>query len=159
MYQTFIGIDPGATGAIASISPNGIHFIDCPTIKVSGKTKPNPTLMASELKQLVKLNSIIIIENVHAMPGQGVSSMFSFGMGYGCWLGIIAALNIPVEFVTPQTWKKHYGLSTDKEASRVKALQLFPSQAADLKLKKHHGRAEALLLAEYLKRKLLISVA
>lgn len=158
-YQNFIGIDPGLSGAIASISPAGIHFIDCPTIKQNGKTKPNPTLMASELKQLVTLNSIIIIENVHAMPGQGVSSMFSFGMGYGVWLGIVAALNIPVEFVTPQCWKKYYGLSTDKESSRVKALQLFPNEANNLKLKKHHGRAEALLLAEYLRRKLLISVA
>lgn len=152
-YQTFIGIDPGATGAIAAISPTGITFIDCPVVKMSGKTKPNPTLMASELKQLITPDSIIIIENVHAMPGQGVTSMFSFGMGYGCWLGIITALNIPVEFISPQSWKKYYGLSTDKEASRVKALQLFPCQAAELKLKKHHGRAEALLLAEYLRRK------
>jgi len=158
-YQTFIGIDPGLSGAIAAISPIGINFIDCPTIKVNGKTKPNPTLMASELKQLVTLNSIIIIENVHSMPGQGVSSMFSFGMGYGVWLGIVAALNIPVEFVSPQCWKKYYGLGTDKEASRVKALQLFPNEANNLKLKTHHGRAEALLLAEYLRRKLSINAA
>ena len=158
-YQNFIGIDPGLSGAIASISPAGITFIDCPIIKVSGKTKPNPTLMASELSQLVTPNSIIIIENVHAMPGQGVTSMFSFGMGYGCWLGIIAALNIPVEFVTPQCWKKYYNLGPDKESSRVTALQLFPSQANELKLKKHHGRAEALLLAEFLRRKLSVKIA
>ncbi|MFM6209945.1 hypothetical protein, partial [Planktothrix sp.] len=137
MYQTFIGIDPGATGAIASLSPTGITFIDCPVIKKqNGKTKPNPTLMATELKQLITPDSIIIIENVHAMPGQGVSSMFSFGMGYGCWLGIIAALNIPVEFVTPQCWKKYYNLGPDKEASR----------------------AAALLLAEFLRRKLSVNV-
>ncbi len=158
-YQTFIGIDPGATGAIASLSPTGITFIDCPVIKQNGKTKPNPTLMASELSQLVTLDSIIIIENVHAMPKQGTVSMFSFGMGYGVWLGIIAALNIPVEFVTPQTWKKYYNLGPDKEASRAAALQLFPSQANELKLKKHHGRAEALLLAEFLRRKLSVKIA
>lgn len=158
-YQNFIGIDPGATGAIASLSPTGITFIDCPTIKQNGKTKPNPTLMASELSQLVTPNSIIIIENVHAMPNQGTVSMFSFGMGYGVWLGIIAALNIPVEFVTPQCWKKYYNLGPDKEASRAAALQLFPSQANELKLKKHHGRAEALLLAEYLRRKLSVNAA
>ncbi|MGL4498487.1 MAG: hypothetical protein ACRCU2_05435 [Planktothrix sp.] len=115
--------------------------------------------MAAELKKLATPNSIIIIENVHAMPGQGVTSMFSFGMGYGIWLGIIAALSIPVEFVTPQTWKKHYSLGSDKESSRVTALQLFPSQSENLKLKKHHGRAEALLLAEFLRRKLLTIVA
>lgn len=159
MYQTFIGIDPGVSGAIASISPTGIQFIDCPIIKVSGKTKPNPTLMASELKRLITSDSIIIIEAVHALPGQGVTSMFSFGMGYGVWLGIIAALAVPVEFVSPQTWKKHYSLGSDKEASRGKALQLFPSQADELKLKKHHGRAEALLLAEFLRRRLSVKMA
>lgn len=158
-YQTFIGIDPGATGAVATISPTGITFVDCPIIKVKGRTKPNPTLMAMELKKLATPNSIVIIENVHAMPNQGVVSMFSFGMGYGVWLGIIAALNIPVEFVTPQLWKKYYSLGSDKEASRVAALQLFPNQSENLKLKKHHGRAEALLLAEFLRRKLLTNVA
>lgn len=152
-YQNFIGIDPGLSGAIAIISSSGIRFFDCPTIKVNGKTKPNPTLMASELKSWASPNSIVIIENVHAMPGQGVSSMFSFGMGYGVWLGIVAALSIPLEFVSPQCWKKYYGLGTDKESSRVTALQLFPNEADNLKLKKHHGRAEALLLAEYLRRK------
>ncbi|MFM6207166.1 hypothetical protein, partial [Planktothrix sp.] len=114
---------------------------------------------ASELRRLIPPDSIIILESVHAMPGQGVSSMFSFGLGYGVWLGIVAALNVPIEFVTPQAWKKYYSLGPDKEASRVKALQLFPSQASELKLKKHHGRAEALLLAEYLRRKLLVNVA
>ena len=164
MTNTFIGIDPGITGAIASISLDGtIKFIDCPTTtttskaagKSKSKTKLNPTLMATELSQLVNPNSIIIIENIHAMPGQGVASMFNFGMGYGIWLGIIAALNIPVELITPQAWKKYFGLiGTNKDASREKALQLFPSQSQELKLKKHHGRADALLLAEYLRRRL-----
>ena len=164
MTNTFIGIDPGITGAIAYISLDGtIKFIDCPTTtttsKAAGKSKSkaklNPTLMATELSQLVNPNSIIIIENIHAMPGQGVASMFNFGMGYGIWLGIIAALNIPVELITPQAWKKYFGLiGTNKDASREKALQLFPSQSQELKLKKHHGRADALLLAEYLRRRL-----
>lgn len=157
--KSFIGIDPGITGAIASISSQGIQFIDCPIIKISGQTKPNPTLMASELKRLATHNSIVIIESVHAMPKQGVCSMFSFGMGYGVWLGIIAALNIPVEFVTPQSWKKYYRLGSDKEASRAMALQLFPNESDNLKLKKHHGRAEALLLAEYLRRRVAVKVA
>ena len=79
--------------------------------------------------------------------------------GYGVWLGIVAALSVPVEFVTPQCWKKYYNLGPDKEASRAAALQLFPSQANELKLKKHHGRAEALLLAEFLRRKLSVKIA
>lgn len=153
MANTFIGIDPGISGAIASISPSGIEFVDCPTIKQNGKNRPNSTLMASELRRLAVPDSIAIIEIVHAMPGQGVSSMFSFGMGYGIWLGLLSGLDIPFEMITPQTWKKHFNLSGDKEASRMKALQLFPTEAHELKLKKHHGRAEALLLAEYLRRK------
>ena len=158
-YSTFIGIDPGASGAIAAINPSGISFTDCPTIKTKGKTQPNPTLMATELKRLATPDSILIIEAVHALPGQGVTSMFNFGMGYGVWLGAIAALGIPHELVTPQQWKKQFGLGSDKEASRIVALQLFPLASAELKLKKHHGRAEALLLAEYLRRKLTAKTA
>lgn len=154
MTKTFIGIDPGNTGAACSISSNGeIKFLDCPTIKIGGKVRPNPTLMASGLKEMITFNTHLIIESVHAMPGQGVTSMFTFGMGFGIWLGIIAALGVPMELATPQAWKKAYGLISDKEAARAKALQLFPCQSGSLKSKKHHGRAEALLLAEYLRRK------
>lgn len=155
MTNTFIGIDPGATGAVCSLSSNGeIKFLDCPVIKIGGKTRPNATLMASGLKELITPNTRLIIESVHAMPKQGVASTFNFGMGFGIWLGVIASLEIPVELVTPQVWKKYFGLiGTNKDASREKALQLFPGQSQELKLKKHHGRAEALLLAEYLRRK------
>lgn len=189
MINTFIGIDPGKTGAIAIISPSGIKLIDCPVIETETKvkskkpnltlidqlvdkgtvkskakpkakpktkitTKSSPALMASELAQSITSNSIIAIESVHSMPGQGVRSTFDFGMNFGIWLGVIAALNIPMELVTPQEWKKHYGLiGKDKDASRIIAVQLFPQMAMELKLKKYNGRAEALLLAEYLRRK------
>ena len=154
MTKTFIGIDPGATGAVCSLTSDGeIKFLDCPVIKISGKNRPNATLMATGLKEFVTINTHLIIENVHAMPKQGVSSTFNFGMGFGIWLGIIAAIGIPMEFTTPQAWKKSYGLGSDKESARAKALELFPCQANNLKLKKHHGRAEALLLAEYLRRR------
>jgi crossover junction endodeoxyribonuclease RuvC len=181
MINTFIGIDPGKTGGVAIISPSGIKLIDCPVIEIKTKvkskkpnltlfdqladkgtvksktkitTKSNPALMASELAQLVTSNSIIAIESVHSMPGQGVRSTFDFGMNFGIWLGVIAALNIPMELVPPQEWKKHYGLiGKDKDASRIIAVQLFPQMAMELKLKKYNGRAEALLLAEYLRRK------
>jgi crossover junction endodeoxyribonuclease RuvC len=117
-------------------------------------TKSSPALMASELAQSITSNSTIAIESVHSMPGQGVRSTFDFGMNFGIWLGVIAALNIPMELVTPQEWKKHYGLiGKDKDASRIIAVQLFPQMAMELKLKKYNGRAEALLLAEYLRRK------
>jgi crossover junction endodeoxyribonuclease RuvC len=136
------------------------QLVDKGTVKSKAKpktkitTKSNPALMASELAQSITSNSIIAIESVHSMPGQGVRSTFDFGMNFGIWLGVIAALNIPMELVTPQEWKKHYGLiGKDKDASRIIAVQLFPQMAMELKLKKYNGRAEALLLAEYLRRK------
>ena len=88
------------------------------------------------------------------MPKQGVSSSFCFGEGKGMWEGILAALNIPVELVSPQRWKKEImaDQGKDKSAARFKAMALFPSLADQLKLVKHDGRAEALLLAEYGRR-------
>jgi len=108
-----------------------------------------------DLKHTAILNNISMVcalEKVHAMPGQGVTSMFSFGEGYGVWQGILAGLQIPFDLVAPQTWKKHTmrDCSKEKGASMVKALQLYPQ--ADIRLKKHHGRADALLIAEYLRR-------
>ncbi len=89
-----------------------------------------------------------ILEESQPMPGQGVKSMFTIGLGFGAWLALLAALEIPYERVRPTVWKRALKLpGKDKEAARLKAQQLFPS--ADLQLKKHHGRAEALLLADF----------
>ena len=154
-----IGIDPGLTGAVAAILPDkAIDFHDCPTLKLGNKTVVNPAGMAALLIQYQKLDSALLvgIEKIHSMPGQGVASTFTFGEGYGCWLGILAALGISHELVTPQAWKKGMmdGQAKDKDGSRVVALRLFPEVAEKLRLKKHHGRADALLLAEYLRRNL-----
>ena len=81
------------------------------------------------------------------MPGQGTRSMFTIGYGYGLWIGVLATLQIPYTNVRPGIWKRALTLGKDKEASRLRAMQLYPG--ADLRLKKHHGRAEALLLAAY----------
>jgi crossover junction endodeoxyribonuclease RuvC len=81
------------------------------------------------------------------MPGQGTRSMFTVGLGYGLWLGVLGALRIPYTAVRPAVWKRSIGPSKDKEASRLRAQQLYPG--ADLRRKKDHGRAEALLLASY----------
>jgi hypothetical protein len=90
----------------------------------------------------------VVIEASQAMPGQGTRSMFTTGYGYGLWLGILAALALPYTPVRPVVWKKAFSsLGKDKEAARLRAQQLFPS--ADLRLRKHHGRAESLLLAYY----------
>ena len=155
----FIGIDPGLIGAVAMIDDSPIvHIWDTPTITVQGaKKKKRHYLMQEMLKIFTDLKlkpgeCTAVIEQVNAMPGQGVTSMFSMGFGLGAWHMLLAALNIPFVQVRPQEWKKAYGLhGKDKNGSIVRAKQLFPT--SDIHLVKHDGRAEALLLAEYLRRR------
>lgn len=165
---TFVGIDPGISGAIAVVSWRGkyLEVYDTPsTIVKSGKKKKHLHLEAEMVRILEGIRNryeirLVGLENVHAMPfklhgrTQGVSSMFNMGTGFGLWLGIIAALKLPLERVEPRVWKKSIGIPTgsEKEGSRVRALQLFPK--APLERKKHHGRADAILLALYLHRKM-----
>lgn len=153
-----LGIDPGLTGAIAAITSAGnIELHDCPILNVGKKHTCNPAGMAAILRgyQDSSEGLLVGIEKVHSMPGQGVASTFCFGEGYGVWLGILAALGIRHELITPQAWKKSLmnGQVKDKDASRLVALRLFPEVCEQLKLKRHHGRADALLIAEYLRRK------
>jgi len=157
-----VGIDPGLTGAVAILSPHGqldVAVYDCPiTQVVKGKSKKNeylPYAMAELLAGLPPDSTHVYIEKVGAMPGQGVTSMFNFGKGFGLWIGIIAALKLPVTFVTPQAWKKELMAGMrDKDAARIRAMELFPDMSEQLKRKKDIGRADALLIAEYGRRKL-----
>lgn len=154
----FIGIDPGLDGALAAIQEDGsvIAVEDTPTLTVKGKKNKrhyNVSEMYRNLRITVAAEGQrgvrVALENVHAMPGQGVSSMFSMGYGLGLWRGIIAALDLPLTMVEPVVWKRQMGLiGKDKAASVVLAQQRFPT--ADLRRKKDHGRADALLLALYL---------
>ena len=159
----YIGIDPGLSGAVAvlwdSLSfPSGVGAVvnDTPTAQVDGKNKylvPAMALLLSSYKD--KQDEVLaVLENVHSMPKQGVASSFCFGEGKGMWEGILAAYNIPTEMVSPQRWKKEImaDQGKDKSAARFKAMALFPSLADQLKLVKHDGRAEALLMAEYARR-------
>jgi len=153
-----IGIDPGQTGAVAVILGNGaVHLHDTPTESVKkgkgNKTEYLPSAMADIIADYEKHDIHVFLESVHSMPGQGVSSTFNFGKGYGIWIGILAALNIPYTLVTPQAWKKVMMLgNSDKDAARGRAQQLFPESSKELSLKKHIGRADALLIAEYGRR-------
>ena len=163
-----IAIDPGKTGAVAAYSRTWVVH-DCPTVEIkSGRTKKevaDPTLMAALLWEIVRGfghregqgDIQVFIEKVHAMPKQGVSSSFNFGMGYGAWQGIIAAMQLSVTFVTPQAWGEVMlqGMAKgDKQAGRLRALQLFPYLAEELKLKKNDGRGDALCIGEYGRRTL-----
>lgn len=161
-----IGIDPGITGAVAIINNDSdyiaLHDTPCIAVKKSnGKIKNEylPGGMAELLAPLAALHYTkkdtveAFIEQVASAPGQGVASMFGFGKGYGIWLGILAAFKIPYSLVIPQRWKKELMLGkTDKDVARIRAQELFPQCCPQLNLKKHIGRADALLIAEYGRR-------
>ncbi len=143
-----IGIDPGISGAIAKLNDNNsfIGVYDMPVMPGTGKRQQ---VNAAELAKIIRLDGgIAFVERVSAMPKQGVSSMFSFGCSYGIVLGVLAALQIPVVLVTPQSWKKKAGISgKDKDYARTLAQQLYPQ--AELGRKKDIGRADALLIARF----------
>jgi len=155
--MNIIGIDPGVTGAVAIISRSGVGLYDTPTALVKVGKTARTEYMPAEMAALLRgeRNAHVFIEKVGAMPGQGVTSMFGFGKGFGLWLGILSALEIPYTLVTPQAWKKLMmsGMA-DKDAARTRAQQLFPGAAAALSRKKDIGRADALLIAEYGRRTL-----
>lgn len=154
--KSIVGIDPGITGAVAiHWSNNVITIEDTPNIqmkKAGGKMKTDymPAEMVGLLKKLDPENTHVFIESVHSMPGQGVSSTFGFGKGFGIWIGILAALGLPYTFVTPQAWKKKQMLGMqDKDAARIRAQQMYPAAAPMLMRKKDCGRADALLIMDY----------
>lgn len=164
MADIYIGIDPGKTGAIAVLKFNELDrpdLIDCP---IMGKEVDIPGIVAildNYLQWATPPRLFVAIEKAQVMPlklvkkkSQGSVSMFRYGVAYGIYLGIINAFKIPFMEVHPQTWKKEFGLiKQPKEASVVVAKQLFPLCQAGIHLKKHHGRAEALLIAEYARRR------
>jgi crossover junction endodeoxyribonuclease RuvC len=153
----YIGIDPGLTGAVAIIEENGaIRLFDTPTLTVKSGKKLHRQMDGAQIVDLLMREigigrSTTVLEKVSAMPGQGVSSTFNFGMGYGMWQGILVALRQPYTLVHPATWKKRLmaDMGKEKEASIVRAKQLYPFIASQLSRKMDHGRADALLLAHY----------
>lgn len=153
----FIGIDPGLTGAVAVIGDSFVDVYDIPTVANGAgrvKSEVSGLLLAQLIRRLGQLGSLhALLERTASMPGQGVASMFSMGVSRGVVLGVLGALAVPYIEAAPATWKKAYGLiGADKDQSRRVALQLYPSLATQLARVKDHNRAEAVLLADYLKR-------
>lgn len=148
-----IGVDPGASGAIAIIESNGklVHVFDMPSVEIitGGKAKKrvSPEMLAAELRLYADQGAVAYVEQVGAMPGQGVSSMFAFGQAFGIVLGVMAGLAIPTQTVTPGKWKKDMKLNGGKDASRAKAAQVWPASAGEFKRVKDDGKAEAALIA------------
>jgi len=150
-----IGIDPGISGAISIIENKKIlEVYDTPTM-IDGK-KNKRQINSAQVTNIIKerLNTekevIAIVEQVNAMPGQGVTSMFNFGQSFGVIKGICAALSVPIYFVRPTKWKKHFNLiKTNKDASRTKVIEAYPEISSKLHRKKDSNRADAILIALY----------
>lgn len=148
----FIGVDPGLKGAIASLSDcdDECRVWDMPTMPWGKSGKRAVSLVDVRVRVIGSLNvnrGTAFIERVSAMPKQGVVSMFSLGMSMYGVAGVFEGAMWPVQFVESRTWKKFFGLDANKANSLALARELFPW--ADLRLKKHDGRAEALLIARY----------
>ena len=150
-----IGVDPGINGAISIVENKKILDVyDTPTMIDGKKNKRqiNSAQVSNIFKERLKLNKevIVVVEQVNAMPGQGVTSMFNFGQSFGVIKGICAALNIPIHFVRPAKWKKHFNLiKTNKDASRTKVIESYPEISSKLHRKKDSNRADAILIALY----------
>ena len=152
-----IGIDPGISGSICFFQEGEIKdAINMPTMIEGKKNKKqvNGAQIFNEISkriiQIDKKNIRVIIEQVSAMPGQGVTSMFNFGQSFGILKGICSAMQLPMYFVRPAKWKKYFNLiNSEKDASRTKAIEIFPYFSANLSKKKDSNKADAILIASF----------
>lgn len=148
-----LGIDPGLSGALALYNGNELKTFEMPIIKpkkgIKGKKSIDGYGLARMIDSWAKDIEFAIIEQVHSMPNQSMSSMFNFGEGYGRVKGIIEANFIPLKFVSPQTWKGNLQVSKDKNKSRERASEIFPKFSNQWCKVKWDGRAEAAMIAYY----------
>ncbi len=152
-----IGIDPGIAGAICFFEKGEIlDVIDMPTMAEGKKNKRqvNGRQIFNEISARIKNYQIddinVVVEQVSAMPGQGVTSMFNFGQSFGIIKGICSAMQLPIFFVRPAKWKKHFDLiNSQKDASRTKAIEIFPKISSILSKKKDANKADAILIASF----------
>ena len=150
-----IGIDPGISGSICFFQDGKIiDVVEMPTMTEGKKNKKqvNGSQIFNEIsfriKKLDKNDIKVVIEQVSAMPGQGVTSMFNFGQSFGILKGICSAMQLPMYFVRPAKWKKYFGLlNSEKDASRTKAIEMFPYFNSQLYKKKDSNKAEAILIS------------
>ena len=152
-----IGIDPGISGSICFFEDGKIiDVIEMPTMTEGKKNKKqvNGSQIYNEFLTrigLIKKNEVrVVIEHVSAMPGQGVTSMFNFGQSFGILKGICSAMQLPMYFVRPAKWKKYFSLiNSEKDASRTRAIEIFPYFSSQLSKKKDSNKADAILIASF----------
>ena len=150
-----IGIDPGVSWAISVIENKKVlEAYEMPTMIDGKKNKKqvNGAQVTNIIKERLEKDKevIVVVEHVNAMPGQGVTSMFNFGQSFGVIKGVCSALSIPIYFVRPTKWKKHFNLiKTHKDASRTKVIEVYPEISSKLSRKKDSNKADAILIARY----------
>lgn len=146
------GLDPGLRGGIAFLLPDGTcDAFDMPVLRLDRGGKAKSDIDAHALAELFwkRHATHVFIEQVNAMPGQGTTSMFAFGKGYGIAIGVLSAIAVPMTFVSPVRWKRALQVPAAKDGARARASQLLPQAASQWSLAKHEGRAEAALIALY----------
>ena len=152
-----IGIDPGISGSICFFQDGKIiDVVEMPTMAEGKKNKKqvNGSQIFNEIsvriKELDKSDIKVVVEQVSAMPGQGVTSMFNFGQSFGILKGICSAMQLPIYFVRPAKWKKYFNLiNSEKDASRTRAIEIFPYFSSHLSRKKDSNKADAILIASF----------
>ena len=150
-----VGIDPGLSGAIAILENNKVlNIFDMPVMAEGKKNKRQ--LNSAQLVRIIKDSTkpdaeiAVVVEQVNAMPGQGVTSMFNFGQTFGAIKGVCAALELPIFFVRPSKWKKHFELiNSSKDSSRTKVIEMYPSLSSQLAKKKDVNKSDAILIARF----------
>ena len=150
-----VGIDPGLSGAIAILKENKVLGIFDMPVMAEGK-KNKKQLNSAQLVNILQENiqdkeeTAVVVEQVNAMPGQGVTSMFNFGQTFGAIKGVCAALELPIFFVRPSKWKKHFELiNSSKDSSRTKVIEMYPSLSNQLSKKKDVNKSDAILIARF----------
>ncbi len=152
-----IGIDPGISGSICFFKDGKILDVIEMPIMIEGKKNKkqvNGSQIFNEISKRVNdvqnKNVRVIVEQVSAMPGQGVTSMFNFGQSFGILKGICSAMQLPIYFVRPAKWKKYFNLlNSEKDASRTRAIEIFPYFSSQLSKKKDSNKADAILIASF----------
>ncbi len=151
-----IGIDPGISGSICFFEDGKIiEVIEMPVMTEGKKNKKQVNGSQIYNEFLKRINNKdddirVVIEQVSAMPGQGVTSMFNFGQSYGILKGICSAMQLPMFFVRPAKWKKYFNLiNSQKDASRTRAIEIFPYFSTQLSKKKDSNKADAILIASF----------
>ena len=150
-----IGIDPGLSGGIAILKNNKVlNIFDMPVMPEGKKNKRqlNSAMLVTLIKEKIGNDeeAIVVVEQVNAMPGQGVTSMFNFGQTFGAIKGVCAALELPIFLVRPAKWKKYFELiNSSKDSSRTKAIEMYPTLSSQLAKKKDVNKSDAILIARF----------